>query len=746
MISVDSIPVELRSERRWVCWRNEERGGKPTKVPYNARTGKLASTADARTWSEFSIAVDAAASFDGVGFCLKDSTFCGLDFDGVVAEGKADPYVVRVLELLGNPYAEVTPSGNGLRAFVHAVRLPEGKRKFTRTEPAKYGAEVYVGTEGGRYLTCTGVHFSGNGVPSPDQKLVTLAWFLASQILNDKFKRLWTGDTSEYDGDESRADLALMGMLARLLKRNADDMLYVFSMSTLGQRDKWREREDYRRRTIERALAGTSAPAESLVGQEDPRIITLSCTGNADLAALEFGKHALYCKELDQWYLADQTGRWSPDRTGRILELVQAVMYARWYKQSQRPDADKAAFRWALESLKHPTMSKCVATLEFRQKLNVLPEQLDADPLLLGVQNGILSLATGELVPPRLDLLVTKCAPVRFDPDAKCDRWFEYLERVQPKEENRQFLQRLAGSLLTGLQPEQCFIFFYGEGANGKSVFLLTLDGVLGRDYSFKARKQLIFLPDKRSGSAQPNDRADLAGKRLITSTEQVGKNWNLEFIKDYTGGEPQHARQLYQHGMNFRPSGKIIVSANEEPTLNEFDEALRRRFIVLPWDVVIPMEERVTPIDLYVASLLRDDGASGILNWALEGLCDLISRNWRLAPPEAAVVATEEYIGNEDRASRFFKDWFETGITAHRMTTKELRKYFVAWLDEPDKFVMSPHSFTKECKRIFKKRCHVGHGNFFVVDDLRFSERGRMEYEQREKDLFTGQEKWSAK
>ena len=179
-------------------------------------------------------------------------------------------------------------------------------------------------------------------------------------------------------------------------------------------------------------------------------------------------------------------------------------------------------------------------------------------------------------------------------------------------------------------------------------------------------------------------------------------------------------------------------MSANIEPTLEEFDTAIRRRFVLVPWDVIIPTKERVVPLELYVSSLLRDGGASGILNWALDGLYDLIGNNWRLEPPQEAVDATSEYVSNEDRVSRFFKDWFEDSLLANQLNTKQLRKYFAAWMEESDKYVMSAHSFTKECRRIFgKKRCHVGHGRFHIVDGLQLSARGQDEYAERERNLF---------
>jgi putative DNA primase/helicase len=524
-----------------------------------------------------------------------------------------------------------------------------------------------------------------------------------------------------------------MGMLARALNRDRINMEHAFSSSRLGQRKKW-SRADYRKRTIDKALEGVP-PASAVSLDSAP--LSLADSGNAELVLKSLGPRALYCKPRGEWFLADQTERWTLDRTNRLAKLVQETMQRRWQELAAHPDPKDPQWRHSLRSLDYHAIRSCVSILEFQQQLCVLPESLDCDPLMLGVQNGILSLLLGELVPPRLDLLVTKCAPTRFDPAAKCDRFLEYLERVQPEEENRRFLQRLAGSLLTGLQPEQAIVFFYGVGANGKSVFLRVLSDVLGPDYSFKARKQLLFLSGRHSLEHGTNDVADLEGKRLITSTEQTGKRWNWEFLKDFSGGELQHGRQLYKTAGNFKPAGKIVVSANQQPALTEFDEAVRRRFVCLPWKVIIPEKERVAPLELYVSSLLRDGGASGFLNWAQEGLIDLVKRNWRLDPPKAAVDATDTYIKNEDRVRRFFQDWFEDGA-AMPLTTKELRKYFVAWLDEPEKFVMSPKAFTRECQRIFGDRCHIHRSNCYVVEGLRLSARGQAEYREHQPELFS--------
>ncbi len=85
--------------------------------------------------------------------------------------------------------------------------------------------------------------------PLSDDEIIALA---RQSKIGPKFMRLWAGDASDYGGDDSAADLALLSYLAFYTQDPAqlDDL---FRRSGLN-REKWREREDYRKRTIERAL------------------------------------------------------------------------------------------------------------------------------------------------------------------------------------------------------------------------------------------------------------------------------------------------------------------------------------------------------------------------------------------------------------------------------------------------------------------------------------------------------------
>jgi putative DNA primase/helicase len=210
------IPAPLQATQNFVAWRKEVRDGKPTKVPYDIRTGYRAESDNPSTWVDFQTALNydlQANGKDGIGVMLHGiardgKPGYGLDFDNVIHDGVLDPFVQSILEIAGNPYHERTPSDLGVRAFVFAESLPETskKRKFSRQTEPKIAAEIYCANEGGRYLTVTGQHIAGNDMPVVAD--IELVHALMSRITDENFKKLWIGDTSVKSGDASAADAA----------------------------------------------------------------------------------------------------------------------------------------------------------------------------------------------------------------------------------------------------------------------------------------------------------------------------------------------------------------------------------------------------------------------------------------------------------------------------------------------------------------------------------------------------------
>jgi primase-polymerase (primpol)-like protein len=143
-VRVEGIPQELERRPQWVVWRRERRGKEWTKVLYDPRTGRKASSTDLLSWSPVEVAYK-QGGYDGVGFvfCSGDP-YVGVDLDGCrdPNTGKIESWAVEVIRSLGG-YAEVSPSGAGVHVIVR------GKAPNRRRGPL----EVYS-TE--RYFTVTG--------------------------------------------------------------------------------------------------------------------------------------------------------------------------------------------------------------------------------------------------------------------------------------------------------------------------------------------------------------------------------------------------------------------------------------------------------------------------------------------------------------------------------------------------------------------------------------------------------------
>lgn len=304
-VELDGSPDELRDRDQWVCWRYKWTDDRDewTKVPVDVTTGDFASSTDPDTWTTFAEALayhkSGGTDTDGVGFVVhEEDLVVGLDLDDCrdAATGEIEAWAE---DLLGDvpTYAEVSPSGTGLRLFGFGF-LP-GDKTRADVDGTDGHIEVY---ETGRYLTVTGhrvdsspdelhqvndeiadVHAefiaddgedaetpkaagdggletpSGRSNPTPeadssgsltDDELLKRAQNAKN---GDKFRRLWIGDTSGYPS-HSEADLALAGLLAFWTGGDRRRIADLFRQSDL-YREKW-DRDDYRERTIDEALDG----------------------------------------------------------------------------------------------------------------------------------------------------------------------------------------------------------------------------------------------------------------------------------------------------------------------------------------------------------------------------------------------------------------------------------------------------------------------------------------------------------
>jgi putative DNA primase/helicase len=305
-------------------------------------------------------------------------------------------------------------------------------------------------------------------------------------------------------------------------------------------------------------------------------------------------------------------------------------------------------------------------------------DRLDADKMKINVRNGTLVIAKRadadyvEFRPHDPADMITKLAPVDFDPAAERPVFDAFLLRVQPQAEMRAFLQAWLGVSLTGV-IEQLLAFLYGKGSNGKSVLMDAVSYVAG-DYGETVPIETFLDHGKARGAGQATpDLAILPGVRMLrTSEPEKGAKLAEALVKLVTGGEPIQARHLNRDFFKFYPQFKLTMSGNYRPTISGTDEGIWRRVRLVPFGVTIPKEER----DIHLGDKLRAE-ASGILNWLLDGLRVWLDKG--LQEPADVLEATAEYRSASDPLGRFLQACVADSI-GDRVQSSVLHQVYEAW------------------------------------------------------------------
>jgi putative DNA primase/helicase len=388
--------------------------------------------------------------------------------------------------------------------------------------------------------------------------------------------------------------------------------------------------------------------------------------------------------------------RWRADDTLATFEDVRELCRRAASGETAPRDAD------ALASARTARAVELLARSDRRLAATV--DQWDADPFLLNTPGGVFDLKPENwgLRPQRPADYLTKStavAPLAVAPArgaTACPLWMAFLTRVTGGDEELiRFLQRVAGYFLTGDTSAHALFFAYGTGANGKSVFVNTLSAILG-DYA-KATPMETFMASR--DDRHPTELANLRAARLVTSVEtEEGRRWAESRIKQLTGGDKISARFMRQDFFEFQPQFKLLIAGNHKPALRGVDEAIRRRFHLLPFTVTIPKDER----DPSLTERLRAEWPA-ILAWAITGLQDFFETG--LAPPSAVLAATDEYLDGEDAFSLWREERFDLATPSDWTSSTRLFESWSNWAEEAGEHVGS----LKRLSEAMKSHGYVG-------------------------------------
>jgi putative DNA primase/helicase len=281
-----------------------------------------------------------------------------------------------------------------------------------------------------------------------------------------------------------------------------------------------------------------------------------------------------------------------------------------------------------------------------------------------------------------------------------CPLWLSFLKTVMAGDQDLvDYLQRVCGYCLTGFIKEHALFFLYGTGANGKSVFINTLRGIFGTYHTTAP----IETFTASSVASHPTDLAGLMGARLVTAVEtEEGRTWAESKLKAITGGDQISARFMRQDFFSFTPMFKLMIAGNHKPRLRSVDEAMRRRFHLIPFAVTIPPEQR----DKDLADKLKSEWPA-ILRWMIDG-----SLEWKrigLRPPQAVIDATNLYLETEDSIGTWIAERCECKAS-YQDTAASLFSSWKAWTELNGEPAGSQKQFAERLQTRGLEQVRIGH------------------------------------
>lgn len=439
----------------------------------------------------------------------------------------------------------------------------------------------------------------------------------------------------------------------------------------------------------------------------------LTDAGNARRFVADHGTDLRYVVELKQWLVWDENvNRWTVDAGGQeIMRRAKETARRMYAEAAEERDDDrrKKLVRWSTTTEGEGRLNAMISLARTEPGVSIRANQLDTDPWLLGVNNGLIDLRTGKVRRARREDLITKFAPVTFDAKATCPVFERFLSVIFDGNTSLiEFVQRALGYSLTGVTTEQCLFFLHGGGANGKTTLLVTFKALLG-DYATQAAAETFMV--KRDGSIR-NDIARLHGARfLATSETEDGHRLAEAQVKQMTGGEPVVARFLHKEHFEFTPAFKIFLAANHKPIIRGADHAIWRRIRLIPFNVTIPEGKQ----DKNLVDKLKAE-LSGILNWALRGC--LAWQKHGLQAPAEVVDATGAYRAEMDVVGTWIKACCVEG-SDQKGRGGELYRAYREWSHKGGSSPIPKSAFTRQLETKYNRK-QTNRGIFYFGVDLK--------------------------
>ncbi len=692
-MNLDLMPQELRAINNWVLVKLVPRNdGKYDKVPVGTHFGQVHDlawskpsnrspfeTVKALLQKELAL-TPSERRFHGVGFVLNDTDYMCVDLDKAFIGDSLKPFAKDILASL-HGFVEKSVSQTGLHIFIkkHGWDLGTKRGKFTDDS----GIDILCG---GTFVMVTG--------DTIDDASYTISETQDFSELH-KWRELLNGSDNAntfinqeipFDHNLPVAGWNVERIRSEILPRLKDfedrdnwrDVCFALHHQTGGSDEGLELFHEYSQRIPEmydpnevdalwkstklnpNRLNKTFRWLLYLVRQQ----ITESAShimgdlDNARYFRSMFEGEFLFCHSNRKW-LRFTGMRWEwcqkDEQIGAAKLVAEQIMdkAGELFKLDPNGPQSKA---WQSHAKAIRSNGRIIAMLELATSepgmgiANI--SDLDSQPMLLGVRNGVFDLKNMQLLPADPKLLISRQVDADYNPAATCPLWLKFLNEIFVSDQDViDYVQKALGYSLTGDVSEELLHFCYGHGKNGKSVMANVIVKIMG-DYVQTANFDLLAL--KESGAT--NDVARLAGARMVMANEtRENQRLDDQKLKALVSTEKITARFMYAEFFEFWPQFKIWLRGNYKPIITDSSNGAWRRMRLIPFEYQVPNDKADHKLE---EKLLAEK--EGILAWMVDG-CYRWQQE-RLLAPDTIKNASRVYQEESDMLGEFLEDCCEVG------------------------------------------------------------------------------------